>query len=126
MKTPKRLWHICLCVIVIAGSIGFGARFSWAEKPDLVLKLYAMEFAIEPSETYVAAGPVRIMFFNEGTVAHAIAIEGIEGILVAVPPRETAQVTVYLKKEEYVFYCPRKGHREKGMVGRLKVLKNRL
>ncbi len=110
-----------MITIVFFGSLG---QPVFAENPNRVLKLYVKEFEIFPPDTYVMAGAVRIMVFNEGTTPHALAIEGIKGTLVTVPPEDVREVSVNLKEGNYVFYCPRRGYREKGMVGRLKVTKD--
>ncbi len=121
MKSPWMFLRARLLGILTVACVAMAAQMSWAEDPELVLKLYAKEFSIEPSVTNVREGPVRILVINEGTMAHALTIEGREGTLVGVAPGKTAQVTVNLKEGEYVFYCPKRGHREKGMVGRVKV-----
>lgn len=123
MRNLQSFFRVCLLGILIAAGAAAPAQSARAEHMGRVLKFYAKEFVIMPSDTFVDAGPVRIMFFNEGTVAHAIAIEGMEEPLLAVPPGGIGQVTLKLKAGEYIFYCPKKGHREKGMVGRLKVHK---
>ena len=113
-----------IIVMIAFGFFGLLGQPVFAENPNLVLKLYVKEFEIFPPDTYVMAGAVRIMVFNEGTTLHALAIEGIEGTLVTAPPGDVREVSVNLKERNYVFYCPRKGHREKGMVGRLRVTKS--
>ncbi len=112
---------IVMITIVFFGSLG---QPVFAENPNRVLKLYVKEFEIFPPDTYVMVGAVRIMVFNEGTTPHALAIEGIKGTLVTVPPEDVREVSVNLKEGNYVFYCPRRGYREKGVVGRLKVTKD--
>jgi len=112
---------IVMIALVFLGSLG---QPVFAENPNLVLKLYMKEYEIFPPDTYVMAGAVRIMVFNEGTTHHGLAIQGISGTLVSVPAGDVAQMTVNLKEGDYVFYCPRKGHREKGMMGRLRVTKS--
>ncbi len=123
----KRIEIILASVIIAMITLGFFGSLGqpvFAENPNRVLKLYMKEFEIFPPDTYVMAGNVRIMVFNEGTTHHGLAIQGISGTLVSVPAGDVAQMTVNLKEGDYVFYCPRKGYREKGMVGRLKVTKD--
>lgn len=121
MKRSKYLLISTLVATVAIGVSGLPERPGSAENPRRVLKLYMKEFEISPPNTYLMAGDVRIMVFNEGTTHHGLAIQGIPGTLVSVPASGMAQVTMNLEEGNYVFYCPRKGHREKGMAGRLRV-----
>lgn len=122
----ERKYLLISMVVAVAafGTFGLLEHPVLAENPNRVLKLYVKEFEIFPPDTYVMAGAVRIMVFNEGTTHHGLAIQGISGTFVSVSAGDVAQMTVNLKEGDYVFYCPRKGHREKGMVGRLKVTKD--
>ena len=123
----KRFKYFLISTVVAMAAFGASGWLEhpvFAENPKRVLKLYAKEFVIQPSDTYALAGAVRILLFNEGTVPHALAIEGRKGTLLRVPPGDAAEVTVNLEEGEYVFYCPQEGHREKGMVGLLKMRRN--
>jgi uncharacterized cupredoxin-like copper-binding protein len=84
----------------------------------------ATEFEFDPSTVTVdAPGTVTIHLTNDGTVGHAIEIEGngVEEETETIGPGESADVTVDLTAGDYEIYCPVDGHRDQGMEGTLTV-----
>jgi uncharacterized cupredoxin-like copper-binding protein len=83
------------------------------------------EFKIDPSSAKVdAAGTVTFRVTNNGSIDHALEVEGqgVEEETDPINPGETAELTVDLSKEgSYEIYCPIDGHRDKGMEGTLTV-----
>jgi len=80
------------------------------------------EFAFEPKDVTVPAGPVEITLTNTGKVVHTILIEGVPELAkISAPKAGTATGTVDLKPGKYVFFCDETGHRGAGMEGTLTV-----
>jgi uncharacterized cupredoxin-like copper-binding protein len=83
------------------------------------------EFALDPSSVQVQnAGTVTFQVTNNGSVDHALEVEGqgVEEETEAIAPGESAELTVDLSQTgSYEIYCPIDGHREKGMEGTLTV-----
>ncbi len=81
------------------------------------------EFELDPSSVEVdQAGTVTFMVTNNGSMDHALEVEGqgVEEETETIEPGETAELTVDLSKEgSYEIYCPIDGHRDKGMEGTL-------
>jgi plastocyanin len=82
----------------------------------------ATEFAFDPKELSVPAGPHEFKLNNTGTVAHTFLIENVPDLEKIVATKgSTGTGTVDLKEGEYVFFCDETGHRAGGMEGKLKV-----
>jgi uncharacterized cupredoxin-like copper-binding protein len=83
------------------------------------------EFKLDPSSVQVdQAGTVTFRVTNDGSVDHALEVEGqgVEEETETIKPGQTAELTVALSKEgSYEIYCPIDGHRDSGMEGTLTV-----
>jgi uncharacterized cupredoxin-like copper-binding protein len=83
------------------------------------------EFKLDPSSVQVdQAGTVTFRVTNDGTIDHALEVEGpgVEEEAEAIKPGESAELTVDLSKDgSYEIYCPIDGHRDSGMEGTLTV-----
>jgi plastocyanin len=83
------------------------------------------EFKLDPSSPEVPkAGPVQFTVKNDGTIDHALEIEGPNGEIktAAIAPGKSAKVTADLSKPgTYEMYCPIDGHKANGMKGEIKV-----
>ena len=83
------------------------------------------EFTIDPSSLHMnASGTVTLRVTNNGSIPHALEVEGngVEEETEPIEPGDTAELTVDLSKEgSYEIYCPIDGHRDKGMEGTLVV-----
>jgi uncharacterized cupredoxin-like copper-binding protein len=83
------------------------------------------EFKLDPSSVQVdQAGSVTFRVTNNGTIDHALEVEGqgVEEETETIKPGESAELTVDLSKDgSYEIYCPIDGHRGSGMEGTLTV-----
>ena len=83
------------------------------------------EFKLDPSSPQLdQAGTVTFRVTNDGTIGHALEIEGngVEDKSATIKPGESAELTVDLSKDgSYEIYCPIDGHRDSGMEGTLTV-----
>jgi uncharacterized cupredoxin-like copper-binding protein len=79
------------------------------------------EFKLDPSSVQVdQAGTVNFRVTNDGTIDHALEVEGqgVEEETETIKPGESAELTVDLSKDgSYEIYCPIDGHRDSGMEG---------
>lgn len=83
------------------------------------------EFALEPNALDFGAGEVTFNAANDGSIPHALVIEG-EGIRVGTPDTsyaagETQSFTVDLAPGTYEIFCPVPGHKDAGMSGTVTV-----
>ena len=82
------------------------------------------EFALTPdSVTLDAAGTYTFRAVNDGSVDHALEIEGngVEDETETLAAGESGEVTVELEEGTYELYCPVGNHKDQGMVGRVVV-----
>jgi len=90
-------------------------------RPSARVSLTETEFRITPSTPAVARpGTIAIRVHNHGTVTHALAIEGPNGIIrtADIPPGGSATLTVRITQAgRYAFFCPIDGHIRLGMHG---------
>ena len=88
------------------------------------IEIHETEFALEPDTvTLDAAGTYIFRAVNDGSVDHALEIEGngVEDETETIAGGETAEVTVELEEGTYELYCPVGNHKDQGMVGRVVV-----
>jgi plastocyanin len=81
------------------------------------------DFALDPSEATVAAGPVTFDVINDGQTLHNLEVEGngVEEVSEDIDPGQSTQLAVDLTAGEYVMYCAIGNHRELGMEGTVTV-----
>jgi plastocyanin len=81
------------------------------------------EFALDPSDPTVAAGPVSIDVSNDGGTVHNLEVEGdgIEEITSDLQPGDAETLELDLPAGTYEMYCAIGDHREQGMEGELTV-----
>jgi plastocyanin len=81
------------------------------------------DFAIDPADPTVAAGPVTFEITNEGESPHNIEIEGngIEEVSETFEPGAGGELTVELEPGTYDLYCAIGEHKDLGMDGELTV-----
>jgi uncharacterized cupredoxin-like copper-binding protein len=82
------------------------------------------EFKLDPSSPEVPkAGKVEFTVKNDGTIDHALAIEGPNGEVRTGPiaPGKSATIKADLKPGTYEMHCPIDGHKAMGMKGEIKV-----
>jgi plastocyanin len=83
------------------------------------------EYSLTPSKITVAkTGTYELKATNDGTITHALEIEGngVEEKSGDIAPGSTATLRVNLSKDgSYEIYCPIDGHRGQGMAGTVAV-----
>ena len=83
------------------------------------------EWKVELSERSVAPGPVTFTVTNEGSIPHALEVEGqgIEQETAEIQPGASATLTLTLKPGSYEVYCPvgADSHKKLGMMTHLRV-----
>ena len=79
--------------------------------------------AFEPEQLTVSSGSVTFELTSEPSVAHTLAIEGVNSNdpIVDAQAGQTATGTTTLEEGAYTFFCDVPGHREAGMEGALTV-----
>ena len=92
---------------------------------DEAIAISLTEFALAPNELTLTAGTYTFEGVNDGTVPHALAIEG-EGVSAQTPsasygPGESESFSVDLAPGTYEIFCPIPGHKQAGMVGTITV-----
>jgi uncharacterized cupredoxin-like copper-binding protein len=88
------------------------------------VNLSESEYKIDPADVDAKkAGVVEFKVQNEGSITHALEVEGagVEQRTDDIAPGESATLKVDLQKGAYEFYCPIDGHKDQGMEGELKV-----
>jgi plastocyanin len=83
-----------------------------------------VDFAIEPDQVDVAAGPVTFDVANDGEAPHNLEIEGggVEEVLPEdLQAGQSGTLEVDLQAGTYEMYCPVGNHADMGMVGELTV-----
>src|SRR6476661_1589586 len=87
------------------------------------IQISEKEYSLTPSKTTVAkTGPYELKATNDGTITHALEIEGngVEEKSGDIAPGSTATLRVNLAKDgSYEIYCTIDGHRGEDMGGRL-------
>jgi uncharacterized cupredoxin-like copper-binding protein len=88
--------------------------------PDSSLTIGAEDSLRFDAETYDAAtGCVEVTYENDGSIAHTLLIEDVQGFKLSVG--DTARGTVALEPGEHRLYCDVAGHEQAGMVADLSV-----
>jgi uncharacterized cupredoxin-like copper-binding protein len=122
----RRMRFTLAIALPLAAALLFAACGSGSEEAGgQSLAIGEMEYSLDPSTAQVdQAGTVTITVTNNGTIDHALEVEGqgVEEETDTIAPGESADLTVDLSKTgSYEIYCPIDGHREKGMEGTLTV-----
>jgi plastocyanin len=97
-----------------------------APKPSKQLVVHETEFRLDPAQANGGdEGLVTVKIVNDGQVAHALAVDGPNGLVELdgrVDPGASATLEADLDKPgTYTMYCPLDGHRGKGMTGTITV-----
>lgn len=115
----RALWHVIMAAVVV-GTLACVGAVSAAQVTTI--KITQKEFSFTPKSVTVAAGPVRFVLTNAGTIEHDFMIDALgvnsgmvkPGATVTVPP--AGKPPLVLKKGTYQGYCMVPGHKEIGMV----------
>lgn len=99
-----------------------GGEPAVAENGEVVIPATA-QLAYETDAAVAKPGELTMKSPNPSGTPHNIALEGggVDEIGEVVTNNGVSEITVTVKKGEYTFYCSVPGHREGGMVGKLKV-----
>jgi len=123
-----RVALLALFVVLALAACGSGSSESGTTGQAAAGQAIAIgetEYKLDPSSVQVdQAGTVTFSVTNNGTIDHALEIEGqgAEEKTETIKPGESAELTVDLAKEgSYELYCPIDGHRDSGMEGTLTV-----
>lgn len=115
-------WRFALPLLIVllgaCGGAGEGDKGASAE-PAARVAVGETEFALVISQTALDPGTYTFVATNEGTVNHALEIDGpgVDGAETeTLAPGESAELTVTLEKGTYELYCPVGGHRDQGMT----------
>ncbi len=94
------------------------------------LLVYAQEWSLWPSRSWVPAGAVVVQLWNRGQDPHDLRIRRLNGRGQMVGPAQGAPVTLsgqisqatwHLRRGTYELYCSMPGHMRNGMHARLSV-----
>ena len=89
------------------------------------VKVSETEFKISPANPSIdKAGPVTFAVSNDGTIPHALEVEGPNGETKTgtIEPGKSEDLKVDLSKAgTYEWYCPIGNHKDQGMKGEIKV-----
>ena len=88
------------------------------------VNLSETEYKIDPADaTAKKAGVVEFKVTNDGSITHALEVEGgdVEQRTDDIAPGETATLKVDLQKGAYELYCPIDDHKGQGMEADLSV-----
>jgi uncharacterized cupredoxin-like copper-binding protein len=115
---------ILAAVFVILPGCGGGGESEEPAAGGPSVDVRATEFAFDPSPlTLDAAETVTFRVTNDGSVDHALEVEGngLEEETETIAPGGSAELTVTLEDGTYEVYCPIGNHREQGMETTLTV-----
>jgi uncharacterized cupredoxin-like copper-binding protein len=117
---------ILVVTALLAAALTLAACGSGSEEEAAgqTISIGETEFALDPSSVQIdEAGTVTFSVTNNGSVDHALEVEGqgVEEETETIAPGESAELTVDLADGSYEMYCPIDGHREQGMEGTVTV-----
>ena len=95
-----------------------------AGAPIRTITIEETEYALNPNSVQLErAGTYAFKVVNEGSVGHALEIEGegIEQETEVLDAGEEVTLTVELEEGSYELYCPVGDHKDRGMTGRVGV-----
>ena len=122
----RRLSVLLPLSLLLASCGGSSTDSSGAGGPVLqTIQISAKEYSLTPSKVHLTkSGTYEFKATNNGTIAHALEIEGngVEEKTGNIEPgsNETLRVT-FSKAGSYEVYCPVDGHRGQGMEGTISV-----
>jgi len=86
------------------------------------VEVVARDIELGESEYDTTAGDVQLHYVNEGSIAHTLLIDDVDGFKLEVTGNgDEDQGSVELEAGTYTLYCDVPGHREAGMEATLQV-----
>ncbi len=122
----RRLIASLMLMAAVMGAVSAAA----AARPAAHLLVYAQEWSLWPSRSWVPAGTVIVELWNRGQDAHDLRIQRVNGRGRMVGRAQAVRVTLsgqisratwHLSRGPYELYCSMPGHMKKGMHARLTV-----
>lgn len=117
----------CVVVSLLAAGCGdddSGSDVSVATQPEPAepMTVVAEDIDFPHGEYHVAAGEVDVVYENEGSIAHTLLIDDVDGFKLSVRSKgDVDEGSVELDPGEYELYCDIPGHRNGGMEATLVV-----
>ena len=101
---------------------GDGASVATRPEPGEPMTVVAEDIDFPHGEYHVAAGEVDVVYENEGSIAHTLLIDDVDGFKLSVRSKgDVDEGSVELEPGEYELYCDIPGHRNGGMDATLVV-----
>lgn len=125
MRRPLVLLPVAAVVVIALGSCGGDNDAGDAAPEDRGnggVEVVARDIELGESEYDTTAGDVQLHYVNEGSIAHTLLIEDVDGFKLEVTGNgDEDQGSVELEAGTYTLYCDVPGHREAGMEATLQV-----
>ena len=125
--SPRRLIGTMLAVLP---AVAVGGPAPAAARAPAHLLVYAQEWSLWPSRSWVPAGAVSVELWNRGQDAHDLRVRQLnrqgqmvgrtQGVRVT-QSGQISRATWHLRRGTYELYCSMPGHMKKGMHARLAV-----
>jgi plastocyanin len=121
----RRLLILLPLLLLLAACGGSSSTPAGGGPVQQTIQISEKEYSLDPGTVTVSkSGTYEFRVTNNGTIAHALEIEGdeIEEKTGDIQPGAGATLRVTLAKDgSYELYCPIDGHRSQGMKGTLTV-----
>jgi plastocyanin len=121
----RRLLILLPLLLLLAACGGSSNTSAGGGAVQQTIQISEQEYSLDPAKVTVSkTGTYEFKVTNNGTIAHALEIEGngVEEKLGDIQPGAAATLRVTLTKDgSYEVYCPIDGHRSQGMKGTLTV-----
>ena len=123
MRRPLLILPAVIVVAIALGSCGDdGAGDAAPDGGEGGVEVVARDIELGESEYDTTAGDVQLRYVNEGSIAHTLLIDDVDGFKLEVTANgDEDQGSVELEAGTYTLYCDVPGHREAGMEATLEV-----
>lgn len=130
----KKWFLVIVALVIVGGAFVFtrqkkespghmvpqdqGARHG--QLPEGVMAMDANNFSFQPSTIHAKVGE-KVRLHVQSVGQHTLTVDEL-GVNISLSPVQVTRVEVTPdRKGTFTFYCATPGHREKGMIGTLKV-----
>jgi plastocyanin len=121
----RRLLILLPLLLLLAACGGSSSTPAGGGPVQQTIQISEKEYSLDPGTVTVSkSGTYEFRVTNNGTIAHALEVEGngVEEKTGDIQPGAAATLRVTLAKDgSYDVYCPIDGHRSQGMKGTLTV-----